>query len=178
MTKSSELGKDYSGALTFAWYSVEIQNVDTTKTHTLTFTSKRTKLNATWNGTLTNDSYFTADNLMSGTVAVNLTDKGDAERNFFYSATNMVYDSTDAKNKTLGFTFVGNARVKMGTVVNESNGTVTPVSAPTVKSATYIQMINASMITVSSLQSELYDVNFDGKVDIKDATYIQYALAS
>ena len=66
----------------------------------------------------------------------------------------------------------------MGTVVNDSNGTVTPVSAPTVKSATYIQMLNASMITVSSLQSELYDVNFDGKVDIKDATYIQYALAS
>ena len=178
MTKSSDLGKDYSGALTFAWYSVEIQNVDTTKTHTLTFTSKRTKLNATWNGTLTKDSYFTADNLMSGTVAVNLTDKSVAERNFFYSATNMVYDSTDAKNKTLGFTFVGNARVKMGTVVNDSNGTVTPVSAPTVKSATYIQMLNASMITVSSLQSELYDVNFDGKVDVKDATYIQYALAS
>lgn len=178
MTKSSDLGKDYSGALTFAWYSVEIQNVDTTKTHTLTFTSKRTKLNATWNGTLTKDSYFTADNLMNGTVAVNLTDKGEAERNFFYSATNMVYDSTDAKNKTLGFTFVGNARVKMGTVVNDSNGTVTPVSAPTVKSATYIQMLNASMITVSSLQSELYDVNFDGKVDVKDATYIQYALAS
>lgn len=172
------LGKDYSGSLTFAWYSVEIQNVDTTKIHALTFTSKRTKLNATWNGTLTKDSYFTADNLMSGTVAVNLTDKGVAERNFFYSATNMVYDSTDAKNKTLGFTFVGNARVKMGTVVNESNGTVTPVSAPTVKSATYIQMVNASMITVSSLQSELYDVNFDGKVDIKDATYIQYALAN
>ena len=178
MTKSSDLGKDYSGALTFAWYSVEIQNVDTTKTHTLTFTSKRTKLNATWNGTLTKDSYFTADNLMNGTVAVNLTDKGEAERNFFYSATNMVYDSTDAKNKTLGFTFVGGSRVKMGTKVSESNGTVTPVSAPTVKSATYIQMVNASMITVSSLQSELYDVNFDGKVDIKDATYIQYALAS
>lgn len=177
-TKTQELGKDYSGSLTFAWYSVEIQNVDTTKTHTLTFTSKRTKLNATWNGTLTKDSYFTADNLMNGTVAVNLTDKGVAELNFFYSATNMVYDSTDAKNKTLGFTFVGNARVKMGTVVNVSNGTVTPVSAPTVKSATYIQMVNASMITVSSLQSELYDVNFDGKVDIKDATYIQYALAS
>ena len=178
MTKSSELGKDYSGSLTFAWYSVKINYVDTTKNHTLTFTSKRTKLNATWNGTLTKDSYFTADNLMSGTVAVNLTDKGVAERNFFYSATNMVYDSTDAKNKTLGFTFVGGSRVKMGTVVNESNGTVTPVSAPTVKSATYIQMVNASMITVSSLQSELYDVNFDGKVDIKDATYIQYALAS
>lgn len=177
-TKALELGKDYSGALTFAWYSVEIQNVDTTKTHTLTFTSKRTKLNATWNGTLTKDSYFTADNLMRDTVAVNLTDEHPIKRNFFYSATNMVYDSTDAKNKTLGFTFVGNARVKMGTVVNESNGTVTPVSAPTVKSATYIQMVNASMITVSSLQSELYDVNFDGKVDIKDATYIQYALAS
>lgn len=177
-TKTQELGKDYSGALTFAWYSVEIQNVDTTKTHTLTFTSKRTKLNATWNGTLTKDSYFTADNLMNGTVAVNLTDKSVAECNFFYSATNMVYDSTDAKNKTLGFTFVGNARVKMGTVVNDSNGTVTAVSAPTVKSATYIQMVNASMITVSSLQSELYDVNFDGKVDVKDATYIQYALAS
>lgn len=178
MTKSSELGKDYSGALTFAWYSVTINDVDTTKTHTLTFTSKRTKLNATWNGTLITNSYFTADNLMSGTVAVNLTDKGVAELNFFYSATNMVFDSTDAKNKTLGFTFVGGSRVKMGTKVSESNGTVTPVSAPTVKSATYIQMVNASMITVSSLQSELYDVNFDGKVDIKDATYIQYALAS
>lgn len=177
-TKTQELGKDYSGSLTFAWYSVEIQNVDTTKTHTLTFTSKRTKLNATWNGTLTKDSYFTADNLMNGTVAVNLTDKSVAERNFFYSATNMVYDSTDAKNKTLGFTYYGGARVKMGSVVNDSNGTVTAVSAPTVKSATYIQMLNASMITVSSLQSELYDVNFDGKVDVKDATYIQYALAS
>lgn len=178
MTNPSELGKDYSGSLTFAWYSVTINDVDTTKTHTLTFTSKRTKLNATWNGTLTTDSYFTADNLMRDTVAVNLTDEHPIKRNFFYSATNMVYDSTDAKNKTLGFTFVGGSRVKMGTVVNESNGTVTPVSAPTVKSATYIQMINASMITVSSLQSELYDVNFDGKVDIKDATYIQYALAS
>lgn len=178
MTKSSELGKDYSGALTFAWYSVSIENVDTTKTHALTFTSKRTKLNATWNGKLTTDNYFTADNLMRDTVAVDLTGKGDVKRNFFYSATNMVYDSTDAKNKTLGFTFVGGERVKMGSVVNDSNGTVTAVSEPTVKSATYIQMLNASMITVSSLQSELYDVNFDGKVDVKDATYIQYALAS
>lgn len=178
MTKSSELGKDYSGALTFAWYSVEIPNVDTTKTHALTFTSKRTKLNATWNGKLKTDNYFTADNLMRDTVAVNLTGEGDVKRNFFYSATNMVYDSTDAKNKTLGFTFVGGERVKMGSVVNDSNGTVTAVSEPTVKSATYIQMLNASMITVSSLQSELYDVNFDGKVDVKDATYIQYALAS
>lgn len=179
MTKSSELGKDYSGALTFAWYSVSIENVDTTKTHALTFTSKRTKLNATWNGKLTSTaSYFTADNLMSDTVAVDLTGKRDIELNFFYSATNMVYDSTDAKNKTLGFTFVGGERVKMGSVVNDSNGTVTAVSEPTVKSATYIQMLNASMITVSSLQSELYDVNFDGKVDVKDATYIQYALAS
>lgn len=177
-TKALELGKDYSGALTFAWYSVEIPNVDTTKTHTLTFTSKRTKLNATWSGKLTKDSYFTADNLMSDTVAVDLTGKGDIEKNFFYSATNMVYDSTDAKNKTLGFTYYGGARVKMGSVVNELDGTVTAVSEPTVKSATYIQMINASLITVSSLQSELYDVNFDGKVDVKDATYIQYALAN
>lgn len=178
MTKSSELGKDYSGALTFAWYSVEIPNVDTTKIHALTFTSKRTKLNATWNGKLTTDNYFTADNLMRDTVAVDLTGKRDKELNFFYSATNMVYDSTDAKNKTLGFTVVGGVRVKMGSAVNDSNGTVTAVSEPTVKSATYIQMLNASMITVSSLQSELYDVNFDGKVDVKDATYIQYALAS
>ena len=176
---SDVLGKDYSGALTFAWYSVTINDVDTTKTHTLTFTSKRTKLNATWSGKLTSTNrYFTADNLMRDTVAVNLTGESEVKRNFFYSATNMVFDSTDAKNKTLGFTVVGGVRVKMGTKVDESGATVTPVSAPTVKSATYIQMVNASMITVSSLQSELYDVNFDGKVDIKDATYIQYALAS
>lgn len=177
-TKALELGKDYSGALTFAWYSVEIPNVDTTKTHALTFTSKRTKLNATWNGNLKTDNYFTADNLMRDTVAVNLTGKGDIEKNFFYSATNMVYDSTDAKNKTLGFTLVGDKRVKMGSVVNDLNGTVSVLSEPNVKSATYIQMLNASLITVSSLQSELYDVNFDGKVDVKDATYIQYALAN
>lgn len=178
MTKSSELGKDYSGALTFAWYSVTINDVDTTKTHALTFTSKRTKLNAAWSGKLTTDNYFTADNLMRDTVAVDLTGKGDIEKNFFYSATNMVYDSTDAKNKTLGFTYYGGARVKMGSVVNELDGTVSVLSEPNVKSATYIQMLNASLITVSSLQSELYDVNFDGKVDVKDATYIQYALAS
>ena len=47
----------------------------------------------------------------------------------------------------------------------------------TIKSATLAQKITAEMEEVSTLQYQLLDVNLDGKVDIKDSTMMQKALA-
>lgn len=173
MTQGTELGKNYAGTLTFFWYYADFSNVDSADTHTLTFTSKRTKLNATITNNFANSEYYLAvDNLMTGTEVVDLTGSLVYVRNFFHSATNLVYSGVGT-DKTLGFTNIDGEMYKMGTVVN-TDGTLTF----SVKSATTMQMLTAELTTVSETQQAILDVNLDGKVDIKDATLMQRALAS
>lgn len=172
MTQGTELGKNYAGTLTFYWYSYTF-NVDSADTHNLTFTSKKTKLNATITDNFANSEYYLAvDNLMTGTEVVDLTGSLEYVRNFFHSATNMVYSGVGTDG-TLGFTNIDGERYKMGTVVN-TDGTLTF----SVKSATTMQMLTAELTTVSDTQKALLDVDLDGKVDIKDATLMQRALVS
>lgn len=173
MTRGTELGKNYAGTLTFFWYYADFSNVDSADTHTLTFTSKRTKLKATMKDNFANSEYYLAvDNLMTGTEVVDLTGSLVYVRNFFHSATNLVYSGVGT-DKTLGFTNIDGEMYKMGTVVN-TDGTLTF----SVKSATTMQMLTAELTTVSETQQAILDVNLDGKVDIKDATLMQMALVS
>lgn len=173
MTQGTELGKNYAGTLTFYWYYADFTSVDSADTHTLTFTSKKTKLNATITDNFANSEYYLAvDNLMTGTEVVDLTGSLEYVRNFFHSATNMVYSGVGTDG-TLGFTNIDGERYKMGTVVN-TDGTLTF----SVKSATTMQMLTAELTTVSDTQKALLDVDLDGKVDIKDATLMQRALVS
>ena len=109
---------------------------------------------------------------MTGTEVVDLTGSLEYVRNFFHSATNMVYSGVGTDG-TLGFTNIDGERYKMGTVVN-TDGTLTF----SVKSATTMQMLTAELTTVSDTQKALLDVDLDGKVDIKDATLMQRALVS
>lgn len=174
MTKGTdELGKNYAGTLTFYWYSYTFNNVNSANTHTLTFTSKKTKLNATITDNFANLEYYLAvDNLMTGTEVVDLTGSPVYVRNFFHTATNTVYSGVGT-DKTLGFTNINGTRYKMGTKIDE-NGSATF----SIKSATTMQMLTAELTTVSETQQAILDVNLDGKVDVKDATLMQRALAS
>lgn len=173
MTQGTELGKNYAGTLTFYWYSYTFKKVDSADTHTLKFTSKKTKLNATITDNFANSEYYLAvDNLMTGTEVVDLTGSLVYVRNFFHSATNMVYSGVGT-DKTLGFTNINGTRYKMGTYIDD-NGLATF----SVKSATTMQMLTAELTTVSETQQAILDVNLDGKVDIKDATLMQRALVS
>lgn len=173
MTQGTELGKNYAGTLTFYWYSYTFNNVNSANTHTLKFTSKKTKLNATITDNFANSEYYLAvDNLMTGTEVVDLTGSLVYVRNFFHSATNLVYSGVGTDG-TLGFTNINGTRYKMGTYIDD-NGLPTF----SIKSATTMQMLTAELTTVSETQQAILDVNLDGKVDIKDATLMQRALVS
>lgn len=178
MTQGTELGKNYSGTLTFYWYYADLGEINSADVHTVTFTSKRTKLNATMEDIFADTEYYLAvDDLMSGTEVVDLTEfSGDAEKehilNFYHSATNTVYSGVGT-DKTLGFTNIGGTRYKMGTLV-DNNG----VATFSIRSATAMQMLSAQLTTVSKTQQALLDVNLDGRVDVKDATLMQRALVS
>lgn len=174
MTQGTELGKNYAGTLKFYWYSYTFNNVNSANTHTLTFTSKKTKLNATITDNFANSEYYLAvDNLMTGTEVVDLTGLPVYVRNFFHTATNMVYSGVGT-DKTLGFTNIDGTRWKMGTYIDSTNG----ATSFSIKSATTMQMLTAELTTVSETQQAILDVNLDGKVDIKDATLMQRALVS
>lgn len=178
MTRGTELGTNYAGTLTFYWYYADLGQINSADAHTLTFTTARTRLNATMEDNFVyNEYYLAVDNLMSGTEVVDLTEfSGDAEKehilNFYHSATNTVYSGVGT-DKTLGFTNIGGTRYKMGTLV-DNNG----VATFSIRSATAMQMLSAQLTTVSKTQQALLDVNLDGRVDVKDATLMQRALVS
>lgn len=178
MTQGTELGTNYAGTLTFYWYYADLGQINSADAHTLTFTTARTRLNATMEDNFVyNEYYLAVDNLMLGTEVVDLTEfSGDVEKehilNFYHSATNTVYSGVGT-DKTLGFTNIDGTRYKMGTLV-DNNG----VATFSIRSATTMQMLSAQLTTVSKTQQALLDVNLDGRVDVKDATLMQRALVS
>lgn len=178
MIRGTELGTNYAGTLTFYWYYADLGQINSADAHTLTFTTARTRLNATMEDNFVyNEYYLAVDNLMSGTEVVDLTEfSGDAEKehilNFYHSATNTVYSGVGT-DKTLGFTNIDGTRYKMGTLV-DNNG----VATFSIRSATTMQMLSAQLTTVSKTQQALLDVNLDGRVDVKDATLMQRALVN
>lgn len=178
MIRGTELGTNYAGTLTFYWYYADLGQINSADAHTLTFTTARTRLNATMEDNFVyNEYYLAVDNLMSGTEVVDLTEfSGDAEKehilNFYHSATNTVYSGVGT-DKTLGFTNIDGTRYKMGTLV-DNNG----IATFSIRSATTMQMLSAQLTTVSKTQQALLDVNLDGRVDVKDATLMQRALVN
>lgn len=154
-----------------------------------------------------NKYYFAVDNLMGDTNLVDLTGEKEYIRNYHISATHMVYSEISDYNIGFTWTSDAEGNYKeyaMGTYLTDNNisaasltdltssslltipSALTPnamleaSSAPTfftIKSATLAQRISAESEEVSTLQYQLLDVNLDGKVDVKDSTMMQKALA-
>jgi hypothetical protein len=202
LEKDTLLGKTYSGTLTIYWYKVQL-TIDSTKENTLTFKTKRATQKATITDKFNGSTYYLAvDNIINGTKVVDLTNEKEYIRNYYHSAANLVYSSTSESN--LGFTNIGGTRYAMGTYLNSLNATasdddlsmdesvIMPLSASkmvssvsasssnsdvTIESATMIQKVVAGLASVSELQTQLFDVDLSGELDIKDATLIQKYLA-
>lgn len=203
---STYFGSTYSGSLKFYWFYTTMK-IDTSVAHTLTFTTKDNRVNAkksyTFSAAEGNNYYFAVNNLMGGdTEVIDLTGEPEYIRNYHISATHMVHSTTYDNN--VGFTWIKGTEYAMGTYLKDNNistasltdltssslltipSALTPnamleaSSAPsffTIKSATLAQRITAEAEEVSTLQYQLLDVNLDGKVDIKDSTMMQKALA-
>lgn len=197
-------GSTYSGSLKFYWFYTII-TLDTSVEHTLKFTTKDNRVNASTSYKFVasegNKYYFAVDNLMGDTNLINLTGEKEYIRNYHISATHMVHSTTYDNN--VGFTWINGKEWAMGTYIKDHVNTasltdltssslltipsaLTPnamleaSSAPaffTIKSATLAQRISAEAEEVSTLQYQLLDVNLDGKVDVKDSTMMQKALA-
>lgn len=198
-------GSTYSGSLKFYWFYTTM-TLDTTVEHTLKFTTKDNRVNASTSYKFVasegNNYYFAVDNLMGDTNLINLTGLDEYIRNYHISATHMVYSEISDNN--IGFTWIDGTEYAMGTYLKDNNidtaslsdltssslltipSALTPnamleaSSAPaffTIKSATLAQRITAEAEEVSTLQYQLLDVNLDGKVDVKDSTMMQKALA-
>ena len=164
------------------------------------------KMSYTFSAAEDNKYYFAVNNLMGDTNPVDLTDKAEYIRNYHISATHMVYSATSDRNIGFTWTQDAQGNYKeyaMGTYLNDNNIstaslidltsssllTIPSALNPnamlqaasteffTIKSATLAQKITAEMEEVSTLQYQLLDVNLDGKVDIKDSTMMQKALA-
>lgn len=196
---STYFGSTYSGSLKFYWFYTTM-TIDASKEHTLTFTTKDNRVNAkksyTFSAAEGNNYYFAVNNLMGDTELVDLTDKAEYIRNYHISATHMVY--AEASDNNVGFTWINGKEYAMGSYLKDNvtaQAAASLLTIPsalnpnamlqassteffTIKSATLAQKITAEMEEVSTLQYQLLDVNLDGKVDIKDSTMMQKALAS
>lgn len=192
-------GTTYSGSLKFYWFYKDIE-IDTSKTHTLTFSTKENRVYATSeasNFNTSNEYYFAVDNLMGDTELVDLTNEPEYIRNYHITATHMVRSVNEANN--VGFTWIEGKEYAMGTYLADNGllptSTVSLINvgntmlsfnslksssyAPfSIKSATLAQKITADLTDVSDLQYQLLDVNLDGTVDVTDATMVQKALVN
>lgn len=110
--------------------------------------------------------YLAIENLNGGTnTLTNISTMTEANRNWTYSAVNMIYDDADASVPVgLNYSYAAIADANTDGSVN-------------IKDATYIQKNLAKAVDASELSELVSDVNGDGKVTIKDATAIQKQLA-
>lgn len=174
------IGDAYSGSLKFYWYKAVV-TLDSSVENTLTFTTGRTQLNASFTGKFHGDRYFMAvDNLMNDTVALDITTAAEYIRNYYHSPLHMTSLGAD-DDSNLGFTNINGETYRMGDLLSESvdaNDNLVTTSSFSIKSATTMQKVAAGLTEVSDLQASLLDVNLDGVIDVKDATLMQKALIS
>ncbi|HCI60065.1 MAG TPA: hypothetical protein DE313_04560 [Ruminococcus sp.] len=200
-------GSTYSGSLKFYWFFKDITiDTSVPHTITFT-TKNNVNATTSYTFGAATEYYFAVDNLMGDTTLKDLTEMDEYIRNYHISATHMVYSATSDRNIGFTWAKDTEGKYKeyaMGTYLPDNNistasltdltssslltipSALTPnamleaSSAPsffTIKSATLAQKITAEAEEVSTLQYQLLDVNLDGKVDIKDSTMMQKALA-
>lgn len=174
------IGDAYSGSLKFYWYKAVV-TLDSSVENTLTFTTGRTQLNASFTGKFHGNRYFmAADNLMTDTVALDITNAAEYIRNYYHSPLHMTSMGAN-EDYNLGFTNINGETYRMGDLLSESvdaNDNLVTTSSFSIKSATTMQKVAAGLTEVSDLQASLLDVNLDGVIDVKDATLMQKALIS
>ncbi|MBQ7133611.1 MAG: hypothetical protein IJO20_03855 [Ruminococcus sp.] len=112
--------------------------------------------------------YFGADNLNSGTTAVDLTNADEYVRNFVKSSTHMVYN--EAADAGVATTSIGGVIYKMGDA--DEDNTVSVLDSTT------IQLALAGKTELSETASDLSDFDLDSTTSIIDATNVQVYLAS
>ena len=110
--------------------------------------------------------YLALENLNGGSnVLKNISTMTENERNWTYSAVNMIFDDADTLIPTaLNYSYAAMCD-------SNTDGNVN------IKDATYIQKNLAEVVEASELSEIVSDVNGDSKVTIKDATAIQKQLA-
>ena len=110
--------------------------------------------------------YLALENLNGGSnTLTNISAMTENDRNWTYSAVNMIYDDADASVPVgLNYSYAAIADANTDGSVN-------------IKDATYIQKNLAKAVEASELSELVSDVNGDSKVTIKDATAIQKQLA-
>lgn len=173
--KDAKLGEIFSGSVTFYWYKATASNLDSSKEHTLSISTRRTNASGSITSKFYGDTYWLAiDNLMSGKNLVNLTPLQEYIRNYYHSPLHTVY-AGKADDGTLGFTNIGGTRYAMGTY-SEGDPSQKNEATLSVKAATAAQKAVSKLDTYSEVQTCLLDVNLDGKVDVLDATMIQKAV--
>ena len=84
--------KSDTGSLRYAWYKIELTDVDLTSPVSIVIRGQDTYMEATGTFTLSeNDSvYLACDNLMEGNTLVNLTSASDAVKDFYDTPLHMV----------------------------------------------------------------------------------------
>lgn len=173
--KDAELGASFTGSVTFYWYKATT-TVDSSKTHTLAVSTRRTNASGSMTGNFYGGEYWLAiDNLMSGKTLANLTSLQPYIRNYYHSPLHTVYAGV-ADDGTLGFTNIKGTRYAMGTYSEGDPSTAN--NTLSIKAATAAQKSATQSETYSEVQTCLLDVNLDGKVDVFDATMIQRALVN
>ena len=170
-----ELGASFTGSVTFYWYKATAK-VDSSKTHTLAVSTRRTNASGSMTGNFYGSEYWLAiDNLMSGKTLANLTSLQPYIRNYYHSPLHTVYAGV-ADDGTLGFTNIDGTRYAMGTYAEGDPSTAN--NTLSIKAATAAQKSATQLEKYSEVQTCLLDVNLDGRVDVFDATMIQRALVN
>ena len=86
--------KSDTGSLRYAWYKIELTDVDLTSPVSIVIRGQDTYMEATGTFTLSeNDSvYLACDNLMEGNTLVNISGLTEAQRDFYDTPLNMIDD--------------------------------------------------------------------------------------
>ena len=171
MMKDIFISKNETATASYFWYKAEFMVSKKAPSVFIRILSSRYAMEVQTNLLLTEDTtyYFAVDNLNDGTEIVDLTNASPDERNWCESAVHMVYDPQYDSEEALAEV---SARVDLRFV-----GDTTADGKVNIRDATYIQKGLAGIITMSSTDLEVADVDDNGKVSIKDATLIQKKIA-
>ena len=86
--------KSDTGSLRYAWYKIELTDVDLTSPVSIVIRGQDTYMEATGTFTLSENGsvYLACDNLMEGNTLVNISGLTEAQRDFYDTPLNMIDD--------------------------------------------------------------------------------------